>query len=99
MPAAAAAADRETVRVELDWFIRADGTFVPVSYASAPMAEGAVVVFRDLSDRRATRRRLPTRSRGRPRTPGARSTSCASWRRASTRSCSPTTASRSRSRT
>jgi PAS domain S-box-containing protein len=47
----------ETVRVELDWFIRRDGSFVPVSYASAPMAtpEGraAVVVFRDVSERLA----------------------------------------------
>ena len=47
----------ETVRVELDWCIRRDGSFVPVSYASAPMAtpEGraAVVVFRDVSERLA----------------------------------------------
>ncbi len=47
----------ETVRVELDWFIRRDGSFVPVSYASAPMAtpegRGAVVVFRDVSERLA----------------------------------------------
>ena len=27
----------EIVRVELDWFVRADSSFVPVSYASAPM--------------------------------------------------------------
>src|SRR3954471_10920007 len=47
----------ETVRVELDWFIRRDRSFVPVSYASAPMAtpegRGAVVVFRDVSQRLA----------------------------------------------
>ena len=47
----------ETVRVELDWFIRRDGTFVPVSYVSSPMAtpegRGAVVVFRDVSERLA----------------------------------------------
>src|SRR3954447_8166308 len=47
----------ETVRVELDWFIRRDGSFVPVSYASAPIAtpegRGAVVVFRDVSERLA----------------------------------------------
>src|SRR5262245_54300627 len=30
-------ASGEIVRVELDWFIRRDGSFVPVSYASAPM--------------------------------------------------------------
>src|SRR6478672_4553806 len=49
----------ETVRVELDWFIRRDGSFVPVSYASAPIAtpegRGAVVVFRDVSERLAAR--------------------------------------------
>jgi PAS domain S-box-containing protein len=47
----------EIVRVELDWFVRRDGTFVPVSYASAPVAtaegRGAVVVFRDVSERLA----------------------------------------------
>src|SRR3954469_14844947 len=47
----------ETVRVELDWFIRRDGSFVPVSYASAPIltpeGRGAVVVFRDVSERLA----------------------------------------------
>jgi PAS domain S-box-containing protein len=47
----------DIVRVELDWFIRRDGAFVPVSYASAPMAtpdgRGAVVVFRDVSERLA----------------------------------------------
>jgi PAS domain S-box-containing protein len=53
----------ETVRVELDWFIRADGTFVPVSYASAPMAEGAVVVFRDVSDRLAAEEVAGSRAR------------------------------------
>jgi hypothetical protein len=41
----------ETVRVEEDWFIRQDGTLVPVAYASAPIdladGRGAVVAFRD----------------------------------------------------
>jgi len=45
----------EPVRVEEDWFVRRDGTFVPVAYSSAPVmvdrARGAVVVFRDLTDR------------------------------------------------
>ena len=45
----------ETVRVDQDWFVRRDGSFVPVSYASAPVStpegRGAVVVFRDISDR------------------------------------------------
>ena len=44
----------ETVRVDLDWFVRRDGTS-PVGYASAPMetpdGRGAVVVFRDLTER------------------------------------------------
>src|SRR3954470_20238860 len=31
-------ASGETVRVDLDWFVRRDGSFVPVSYASAPIA-------------------------------------------------------------
>jgi PAS domain S-box-containing protein len=46
----------ETVRVEEDWFIRRDGTFVPVSYSSAPVplpqGRGAVVVFRDTTAER-----------------------------------------------
>lgn len=51
------------VRVEQDWFVRKDATFVPVAYSSAPMtldqAAGAVVVFRDTSDRdRAEAERL-----------------------------------------
>src|SRR3954447_6685425 len=45
----------ETVRVELDWFVRRDGALVPVGYASAPLetpdGRGAVVVFRDLTER------------------------------------------------
>jgi PAS domain S-box-containing protein len=45
----------ETVRVELDWFVRRDGSLLPVGYASAPMettdGRGAVVVFRDLTER------------------------------------------------
>jgi PAS domain S-box-containing protein len=53
----------EPVRVEQDWFVRRDGSFVPVAYSSAPVAighgRGAVVVFRDISDRnRAEAERL-----------------------------------------
>jgi len=44
-----------TVRVEQDWFVRRDGSMVPVSYASAPLetrhGPSAVVVFRDISER------------------------------------------------
>jgi PAS domain S-box-containing protein len=53
-----------SVRVEEDWFIRRDGTFVPVAYSSAPVSvaghRGAVVVFHDISEQRraeADRRR------------------------------------------
>ena len=53
----------EPVRVEQDWFIGRDGSFVPVAYSSAPVTfegrRGAVVVFRDVSDRnRAEAERL-----------------------------------------
>ena len=55
-------------RVGQDWFIRRDGSFVPVAYSSAPVTSwrrrGAVVAFRDISDRNAPRPsgRGPTRS-------------------------------------
>jgi len=46
----------ETVRVEEDWFVRRDGTLLPVSYSSAPFptsdGRGAVVIFRDETERR-----------------------------------------------
>lgn len=45
-----------TVRVEEDWFVRADGSMVPVSYSSAAFrlesGWGAVVAFRDITERR-----------------------------------------------
>jgi PAS domain S-box-containing protein len=44
-----------TVRIERDWFVRKDGSGVPVAYSSAPVeldgGRGAVVAFRDLSVR------------------------------------------------
>jgi len=47
----------EVVRVEEDWFLRRDGSFVPVAYSSAPVetpgGRGAVVVFQDITERRA----------------------------------------------
>jgi PAS domain S-box-containing protein len=47
----------ETVQRSEDWFIRQDGSFVPVSYSSAPVeidqGRGAVVVFRDTTNHRA----------------------------------------------
>ena len=47
----------ETVHIDEDWFVRRDGTMVPVAYSSAPLAtsegRGAVVVFRDVSERLA----------------------------------------------
>jgi PAS domain S-box-containing protein len=46
----------ETVRMDEDWFVRQDGSLVPVAYSSAPVplpdGRGAVVSFRDLSDGR-----------------------------------------------
>jgi PAS domain S-box-containing protein len=45
----------ETVRIERDWFVRKDGSSVAVAYSSAPVeldgGRGAVVAFRDLSER------------------------------------------------
>jgi PAS domain S-box-containing protein len=45
----------ETVRRDLDWFVRRDGTMFPVSYVSAPIelrdGRGAVVAFTDIEDR------------------------------------------------
>jgi PAS domain S-box-containing protein len=44
----------ETVRVDDDWFVRQDGSLVPVAYASGPVplpdGRGAIVTFRDRSD-------------------------------------------------
>lgn len=53
----------EVVRVEEDWFIRADGRFVPVAYSSAPVptadgGRGAIVVFQDITERRAAQEAL-----------------------------------------
>jgi PAS domain S-box-containing protein len=46
----------ELVRVEEDWFVRQDGSFVSVAYASAPIelsdGRGAVVAFREIESRR-----------------------------------------------
>lgn len=46
----------ETIRVDEDWFIRQDQSFVAVAYSSAPVSlpdgRGAVVSFRDISERR-----------------------------------------------
>jgi PAS domain S-box-containing protein len=42
------------IRVDHDWFVRRDGSMVPVGYASAPFltedGNGAVVVFRDITE-------------------------------------------------
>ena len=48
----------ETVHRADDWFVRRDGSMFPVEYWSAPMdgpdGRGAVVAFRDVSERRET---------------------------------------------
>jgi PAS domain S-box-containing protein len=45
----------ETVRRDVDWFFRRDGSMFPVSYVSAPIAmptgRGAVVAFENIQDR------------------------------------------------
>ena len=45
----------ETVRSDLDWFFRRDGSMFPVSYVSVPIempeGRGAVVAFTDIEDR------------------------------------------------
>jgi PAS domain S-box-containing protein len=45
----------ETVRTDLDWFFRRDGSMFPVSYVSVPIelreGRGAVVAFTDIEDR------------------------------------------------
>lgn len=53
----------EAVQVDDDWFVRRDGSMVPVAYSSAPFqtagGRGAVVVFRDVTGRlRAEQARL-----------------------------------------
>jgi PAS domain S-box-containing protein len=57
----------ETVRIDLDWFVRKDTTYAPVSYSSAPVdltdGRGAVVAFRDISDRLRLRELEASRAR------------------------------------
>ncbi len=52
----------ETIRREEDWFFRKDGTMFPVSYTSAPIempfGRGAVVAFRDITERRRVEQAL-----------------------------------------
>jgi PAS domain S-box-containing protein len=52
----------ETVRSDLDWFFRRDGSMFPVSYVSAPIelrkGRGAVVAFTDIEDRLRAERML-----------------------------------------
>jgi signal transduction histidine kinase len=55
VPAPAPRLTGETVHLDLDWFVRKDTTHVAVSYSSASVdltdGRGAVVAFRDISDR------------------------------------------------
>jgi PAS domain S-box-containing protein len=55
--------DGEVVRVEDDIFLRRDGTELPVAYTAAPFAtgdgaQGCVVVFQDITDRKAEAQRM-----------------------------------------
>ncbi len=52
----------QAVRVESDWFTRSDGGMIEVAYSSSPIIEdgevaGAVVIFHDITSRRAVERR------------------------------------------
>jgi PAS domain S-box-containing protein len=55
----------ETVHSDEDWFVRRDGTMVPVSYWSAPIdtpqGRGAVVAFTDIEEQRRTERAVRER--------------------------------------
>jgi PAS domain S-box-containing protein len=55
----------ETVRSELDWVFRRDGSMLPVSYVSAPInlpeGRGAVVAFTDIQDRLRARQQASLR--------------------------------------
>jgi PAS domain S-box-containing protein len=57
----------ETFHLDLDWFVRKDTTHVAVSYSSAPVdladGRGAVVAFRDISDRLRLRELEASRAR------------------------------------
>jgi PAS domain S-box-containing protein len=57
----------ETVRIDRDSFVRKDGSMVPVAYSSAPVeldgGRGAVVAFRDLSERLRLREVEASRAR------------------------------------
>ncbi len=62
-PISHAARDGEMKRVEEDVFACSDGTNLPVAYTASPFAtdagiEGCVIVFRDITQRRAEKRRM-----------------------------------------
>ncbi len=63
-PLSQAVATPEAIYVDNEWFIRADGTFFPVSCSSNPMVaadgtiEGCVMTFRNVSDDRRMRTEL-----------------------------------------
>jgi signal transduction histidine kinase len=52
----------ESVRVDDDWFVRRDGSMIPVAYSSAPFelesGTGAVVAMRDMTELRRTQDEL-----------------------------------------
>ena len=52
----------ESVRVDDDWFVRRDGSMIPVAYSSAPFelqsGTGAVVAVRDMTELRRTQDEL-----------------------------------------
>lgn len=63
-PLAASATSLEGIRVDSEWFIRADGSLFPVTCSSNPMigeegaVEGCVMAFRDVTEDRRVRTEL-----------------------------------------
>ena len=55
----------EPVRVDDDWFVRRDGSMVPVAYTATPIdlpdGEGVVVAFRDMEEQREAEQALRER--------------------------------------
>jgi PAS domain S-box-containing protein len=64
-PMSTARGTRTTVRVDDDWFVRRDGSMVPVAYTATPIdlpdGVGTVVAFRDMEEQREAEQALRER--------------------------------------
>ena len=64
-PMSTARGTRRTVRVDDDWFVRRDGSMVPVAYTATPIdlpdGVGTVVAFRDMEEQREAEQALRER--------------------------------------